>query len=184
MKPKHHYSLHLGQHLRAHGHLWNTLVLERKHTPSKLHGSTIMNTRSYEASMARALVNEQLSNLESLPATTGLEGPACSVACRDIRGIEVDMRLSKGLALAGGHWWAGYFALVDTSMGDMVGRVLGHLHHQFECMTVLEMWRPSPTEGRLAPAGDLLMTDSRSLVDNLVYSVHGDELVVASSLLD
>jgi hypothetical protein len=63
MIPKWHFGLHAPQQIRDHGHLWGTFANERQHKAFKLAGSAVTNTSAYEASMAKALLNNQLHHL-------------------------------------------------------------------------------------------------------------------------
>ena len=67
VKPKHHYSIHLGpQMIRHGGNLLGTFTLERKHQAAKATGAIITTTRSYERSLTSRLINLQMTALDEM----------------------------------------------------------------------------------------------------------------------
>ena len=60
IKPKHHYSLHVGDQLLKHGLLVDCFVLERKHRATKRAANLIENSATYESSVMARVFNESV----------------------------------------------------------------------------------------------------------------------------
>jgi len=70
--PKWHFAYHIPEQIKQHRHLLGTFVHERKHKTFKVHAAHYTNTSSFEKSMAKALLNNQLHF--AIKDTSFLEG--------------------------------------------------------------------------------------------------------------
>ena len=158
VKPKHHFSRHIPDHLAAHGFLYDAWTVERKHRVAKRISNTIENTTQFERTLLDRMWNVHLLAARDRHASaTRLTTPVPAVAELGFEMFSASMQLPRGSIIS-----ASDIVLRGGACLQILGCVQQSsnfwlLARPFIARGVRgygKLWLPSTSSLELVPAGD------------------------------